>query len=201
MLGKRKIILLILAALPLAVYGGWIYFIKSVERPAYTTHLRDGSFEIRSYPSMIVAEIAKTGERRSAVGQGFGPLASYIFAKKRDGEKIAMTAPVMQSPETENQWVVRFILPSKYALEDLPKPDNPDISLVGQQPSKMAVVRFSGVATDALIAEREAALRSWMAERELTPQSAVTYAYYDDPMTIGFLRRNEVMFRIANGPE
>ena len=30
--------------------------------------------------------------------EGFGPLADYIFAKDRAGEKIAMTAPVTQAP-------------------------------------------------------------------------------------------------------
>ena len=89
-----KILLLLLSpvALGYLVYramkdGGWIYFIKSVERPAYTTLLRDGSFEIRSYPSMIVAEIAKTGERRSAVGQGLDPWPTTYSQKNAMAKK------------------------------------------------------------------------------------------------------------------
>jgi hypothetical protein len=36
-----------------------------------------------------------------------------------------------------------------------------------------------------------------MSARGLTPEGPAVYAYYNDPFTPGFLRRNEVMIDIA----
>jgi hypothetical protein len=56
------------------------------------------------------------------------------------------------------------------------------------------VVRFSGVADDALLARQTARLVDWIAAQGFEQTGAPpTYAYYNDPFTPGFLRRNEVM--------
>ena len=55
-----------------------------------------GDFELRDYPPLVVAEITTAGGRQQGLSSGFGPLARYIFAKERGGERIAMTAPVQQ---------------------------------------------------------------------------------------------------------
>lgn len=200
----------VLVGLALSAYGGWVLYTNNVERPAYSALLTDGKFEVRNYPPLVVAEVTRTGDRRSAVRNGFGPLAAYIFAKERDGDKIAMTAPVTQqkrekiamtAPVTQTRndddaWSVRFIMPSKYALADLPKPENADVKLIDVPKRRVAAIRFSGVANDKLIAEKEMALLEWMKLRGMTPKGAPTYAYYNDPFTPGFLRRNEVMFDV-----
>lgn len=95
----RRIILIgigIIVGLGAVAYGGFLWFTNSVERPKYATVIEDGHFEVRDYPEMIVAEIVRQGDRGMAVRKGFGPLASYIFAKDRPGDAISMTAPVTQ---------------------------------------------------------------------------------------------------------
>ena len=77
--------------------GGWIFLQRSVETPDYHVVRSEGDFEVRDSPPLLAAEVAKRGARREAVSAGFSPLAGYIFAKKRGGEKIAMTAPVTQT--------------------------------------------------------------------------------------------------------
>ena len=198
--------------------AGWFYVTSNVEQPKYRVVLNEGAIELRDYPPLVVAEVTRRGERKDAVRAGFRPLASYIFAKEREGEsiamtapvtqereRIAMTAPVTQSPSNEgtaDAWVVRFVMPAEYSLETLPPPANPDVQLRRLPESRRAAIRFSGVATDALIAEQEGRLRAWLAERGLTPAGAATYAYYNDPFTPGFLRRNEVVFDLADdGPD
>ena len=176
----------VLLSLGLIAYGGWILYTHSVERPAYKTLAKDGRFELREYPELVVAEVTRTGDRRSAVSQGFSPLAGYIFAKQREGDKIAMTAPVTQQSDADNRWTVRFIMPSKYSIDTLPRPKDADVRLV---------------ARDGLVAEKEAELRNWMKARGVEPAGSATYAYYNDPFTIGFLRRNEVMFDIDGMPQ
>lgn len=51
-----------------------------------------------------------------------------------------------------------------------------------------AVIRFSGVATDALVAEKE--LRDWLAKCGTKSSGSATY--YNAPFTPGTMRRNEV---------
>ncbi len=63
----------------------------------------------------------------------------------------------------------------------------------------MAAVRFSGAWQDERMQDNEAALRAWLVERGLVATSPPTYAYYNDPFTPGFLRRNEVLIAVAPG--
>jgi hypothetical protein len=218
-----KILLIIAAALILLGFAGmavFVFVIQNVETPDYSVVEQDGAFELRDYPAMVVAEVTSDGDRREALSAGFGPLARYIFAKERDGERIAMTAPVeqqradalapdariaMTAPVTQSRtgddgWAVRFIMPADYDLEQLPTPANAEVSLKQIPARRSAAVRFSGRTDDALIAEQEARLRAWMAERGLEPAAAPVYAYYNDPFTPGFLRRNEVIVPVQAAP-
>ncbi len=183
-------VLVVAGCAMLATSGG-------VEQPPHDSVVLDGDFELRDYPELTVAEVTTTGERREAVGAGFRPLAGYIFAKERAGDKIAMTAPVTQTQQGGGEWVVRFIMPSEYTLETLPRPAGSTVRLQALPARRMASVKFSGVATDALIATQEARLLDWMRARDLAPAGTPTYAYYNDPFTPGFLRRNEVLVPVA----
>jgi hypothetical protein len=177
--------------------GGWIAVAWTVATPPHTLALRDGPFEIRDYPPLRVAEVVRSGPRREAVRAGFGPLARYIFAREREGAKIAMTAPVTQTPQGEGRWAVQFIMPSSYTLADLPAPAGAEVTLHEWPAARRAVIRFGGVATDATIAEAEARLRGWLDRQGLQAVGAPLYAYYNDPLTPGFLRRNEVLLTLA----
>lgn len=195
----RKVLIYLAASVVivfLAAAGFWIYMTSNVPEPDYQVLAADGAIEHRAYGGLVVAEVSKSGTRYDAVRAGFGPLARYIFARDRDGEKIAMTAPVTQRPEGGKDWAVQFIMPAGYALEELPMPANANVQLVKVPAKERAVIRFSGVATDGLIAEKEAKLMAWLDAKGLTPEGAPTYAYYNDPITPGFLRRNEVMLDI-----
>ncbi|WPZ35164.1 heme-binding protein [Thalassobaculum sp. OXR-137] len=189
-----------LCVLAVALAGGWYWVTHSVEQPAYTVVEADGDIELRDYPAMVVAEAATAGDRQEGVRQGFRALAGYIFAKDRDGERIAMTAPVIQQPAQgkgagDGGWRIRFVMPSQYALDELPRPAGEDVALDRWPPMRLAAIRFSGRAKDADFAEHEARLRDWLAGQGLEAEGAPLFAYYDDPWTPGFLRRNEVLLR------
>lgn len=205
-------VLILLGIIAMAVF---VFVVQNVETPAYAVVAADGAYEIRDYPALVVAEVEPVGDRREALRAGFGPLARYIFAKERGGESIAMTAPVIQqrpigveeriamtapvtqSPGESGRWTVRFIMPAGYRLEDLPAPGRAEVRLTEIPAARRAVVRFSGSTDDAVLATRERALRDWMTERGLVVDGPPIYAYYNDPFTPGFLRRNEVMLGIA----
>lgn len=194
-----KILLIFLGAT--AVLGAglvavWVYVVQNVETPAYELLRAAGPIEIRRYPALTLAEIDRTGPRRAALSGGFRPLARYIFARDREGPQIAMTAPVTQRPEGE-EWAVGFIMPAGSAAEDLPRPTDANVRLTEWPARAMAAIRFSGHAEDAQIAEQEDRLLAWLAAEGITATGAPIYAYYNDPFTPGFLRRNEVLVEIA----
>jgi hypothetical protein len=183
------------AAAALAV-GGWVGATQFVATPDYAVVRTDGDVEVRDYPALVVAEIDRPGSRGQAVRAGFGPLAGYIFARERPGEKIAMTAPVVQTAAAQG-WTIGFIMPKEYALSDLPKPAQDAVTLREVPPRRRLAIRFSGVADDALLARQEARLREWAAANAIALREPPEFAYYNDPFTPGFLRRNEVIFDVA----
>lgn len=66
----------------------------SVEEPKFKLVSKDGKFEVRDYPELVVAEVHVGGDRRGASSAGFRLLAGYIFGGNTRRESIAMTAPV-----------------------------------------------------------------------------------------------------------
>ncbi|PZF78294.1 heme-binding protein [Aestuariivirga litoralis] len=197
---KAKRMILILALLVVAVAAGlvafWYVQTRNVEIARYAVVESDGSIEIRDYPALTVAEVTRTGSRDQAVRAGFGPLARYIFASDRAGDRIAMTAPVTQQQGGE-AWTIQFIMPSGYTLASLPKPAGADVRLSEEPPVRRAAIRFSGWWNDALFAEKNAALQDWLRRKGLATSGPPIFAYYNDPFTPGFLRRNEILYDLA----
>ncbi|MEM6666196.1 MAG: heme-binding protein, partial [Pseudomonadota bacterium] len=171
--------------------GAWAWTMRNIETPAYTVERTDGAFEVRQYPELVLASLATDGSRSEAVRNAFSPLAGYIFARERPGEKIAMTAPVTQRAAGES-WTVSFIMPAGRTLDDLPVPAG-DVTLETVAPRTIAAMRFTGRWTDAAFDEARRALQSWAFAEGLTPVGDVEFAYYNDPFTPPFLRRNEVL--------
>ena len=180
----------------------------AVQQLGYRVVVADGNFEVRDYPSAMAAEAVRKGSRNSSVNSAFRILADYIFAKNRVGPKIAMTAPVTQTPQEAVRassgpaadvggWRVRFLMPHGSTLDSLPVPEG-DIRLVELAPMRVAAVRFTGRWTDANFTAATASLRAWMAEKNLETIGPPTFAYYDPPFKPWFLRRNEVLIPVAH---
>ncbi len=208
MASKWKWIGLSLGALVLA--GGAWSQMSFVEEPKYTAVERSGSFELRDYPPIIVAEVAVKGERYAAINEGFHRIADYIFGNNVAAEKVAMTAPVTQqanekiamtAPVTQqgtgDAWTVQFIMPAQYTLETLPKPKNDDVKLKAFPAERVAAIRFSGVADDKLLRDKTAELQAMMESRKLTANGPLRYAFYNPPWVLGPLRRNEILIPVA----
>jgi effector-binding domain-containing protein len=202
-----KTVIIIAAGLFVLAVAGllvFVYVVQNVEQPDYTLVRQDGDFELRDYPALTVAEVRRTGYRKQALSAGFSPLARYIFAKERPGEKIAMTAPVIQQPAASDsaaagasQWTVGFIMPKDAVSAGLPDPANADVRLTELPPRRVAAVRFSGRTTDERSAEQRKRLEDWIRAQGLSMRSEPIYAYYNDPLTPGPLRRNEILYDVA----
>lgn len=177
-----------------AVYAQY----RNTEEPEFTLVRAEGDFELRDYPSLVVAEVTSSGDRQRASGASFRRLAAYIFAQDRPqgGESIAMTAPVIQQETDQGAWQMRFVMPAKYTLETLP-PAPADIALTEVSARRMAAIRFAGNGSAGDLAAHEASLREWLAGQGIAPVGEAEYAFYDAPMVPGPLRRNEVLIPVA----
>lgn len=169
---------------------------KGYEMPPYRVDAAEGAREIRSYGARIVAEVTVRGDRRASVNTGFRLLAGYIFGANAGGEKIAMTVPVDQADLGDGLWTVRFTMPSAFAAETLPAPDDPRIRLVPLPPARMVVEGFTGIPDGDDMAACAAALAGWARARGLTPDGGPVYSFFDAPWTPGPMRRNEVAFAL-----
>ena len=181
----------------LFVLLAWFMLPKFLEQPKYKVVRKENDIEVRSYDKILMSSVKVYGNQYNALRNGFQPLVRYIGAKERVSEKISMTAPVIQTTndETEN-WTVSFAMPSKYNIDNLPKPTNDDIYFEEIQPSLAAVIRFSGVADTSLLTQKASVLKRWLELNGYTESSSPKFLFYNDPTTPGFLRRNEVMIII-----
>ena len=140
---------------------------SNVEQPKYKLVEADKNIEIRDYGPTIVAEVEASGERAKAISEGFRLIADYIFGNNSSKQNVPMTAPVTQqsggkiamtAPVTQqgsgNTWTVRFIMPAKYTLATLPKPNNLAVKLREIPGKRFAVIRFSGMAGEESVIQR-----------------------------------------------
>ena len=168
----------------------------ATEEPKYTVLKQTEDFELRRYDEQLVAQTWVTGDQDAASRAGFKILADYIFGNNSAANgkirKISMTAPV-SIQQTKDKWRVQFTMPSRYTLQTLPKPNNPNIEIVEVPAQTYGVIKFSGSAGTEKVAAKTKELQSWMQAQNLTITGKPELARYNPPWTLPFLRRNEIM--------
>jgi effector-binding domain-containing protein len=194
--------------------------VAGIETPRYEIVSEHDGYEIRQYAPHIVAEVTMEGDFRTAMNGGFRKLADYIFGnntKTEDGspagsekiemtapviervvrsEKIEMTAPVLEQQTQTGTRVVSFVMPSKYSMDTLPKPNNAEVRLVEVPSKRYAVIRFSGTVSEASAAERKEKLLELLKRDALETIGEPMLAQYNPPWTPPPMRRNEVMVEL-----
>lgn len=185
----------------------------ALENPKYTTLQKDGKFEIRKYEGYIMAEVEIEADHDSALRGGFTILADYIFGNNKKRTHIAMTAPVMEQENSrsekismttpvsakrskENAYIISFVMPSKYSLDNLPEPKSEAIHFREVKAHKVAAIRFSGYLNGKLARRKIEELNEWMQKNDINPRDNFVSAQYNPPWIPGFLRRNEIMVSI-----
>ncbi|MEM7720338.1 MAG: heme-binding protein [Pseudomonadota bacterium] len=169
---------------------------KGYEMPPFIVVSQGEEYELRDYQPHTLATVTLSGSVQQTASRGFRALAGYIFGGNDAGQKIAMTVPVQQTPDGQGH-SVSFMMPGRYALETLPKPEASNITFERTEAERRAVVTFSGYATGTVLRRRAAQLRDHLARDGLTVLSGPHYAYYDDPFTLPWKRRNEVAFKVV----
>ena len=106
-----------------------------------------------------------------------------------------MTAPVMQIGFGFMEDC--FVMPASYRLETLPAPNDNAVKLIALPPQRYAAIRFSGLATDDAIAAEKRVLFDTLAKHGVSTQGEAVLAFYNPPWTLPFLRRNEILVKVA----
>ncbi|MCE9612589.1 MAG: heme-binding protein [Chthoniobacter sp.] len=192
---RPKTSVLIFIVLPIAAAIFWLAGNSraATETPEYRVVRTDGKCEIRDYPALTVATTPMTD---AEMNRSFGQLFRYITGGNAGAEKIAMTAPVLIDTVKDGR-TMSFILPKATVEKGVPKPSGEDVTVGQRAASRFAVLRFEGGRTTANEKAAVEKLQAWLVEQKLTAKGEPLFAYYDPPWTPVFLRRNEVLLRLA----
>ncbi len=165
-------------------------------RYSVITQSHEYNIDIRDYNDALIAKVIAAGDRSEAARQGFRSLAKFIFGGNQDERKIAMTAPVLQTPVGENAWEVLFFMPSEFDTNTLPAPNDEIIDIQILSARKIAAIKFSGRWSEKNMNTHKAKLEDYLKANNIEYQQPAIYAFYNDPFTPWFLRHNEIMFVI-----
>lgn len=188
--------------------------IRSEENPKYEVLTKERNKEIRSYSSYIIAKTSMKDDSDTSRREAFRVLAGYIFGSNEKKQSLAMTAPVTQknvstsetismtapvsTSSSENGWIMTFMMPSKYALKDLPVPKDSRVQFEEVPAKVVGVLRYSGLGRDSTNQSKAEELRAWLAtQQKYRISSPPIRAGYDPPWTLPFLRRLEMMFELS----
>jgi hypothetical protein len=210
--GHRKIsgLLAAGAAITLARWqlGRWF-----TEQPDYEIESRLRGLEVRRYGKRVVAETVVDGtDWDTGRAEGFHRLAGYIFGGNDGARKVPMTAPVetrsgkrfkiaMTAPVTAQSdpsgFTVTFAMPKAFDLASLPTPTDGRVRLREIPSQRVAVLRYRGTYSGRRTERMQRLLLRRVREAGLTPAGAPSFAGYDAPATMPFLRRVEAWVPIV----
>lgn len=189
----------------------WGYFSSRVENTQYSIVEKKDSYEVRLYPSHIVAQTTVKGTYKEALNEGFRIVAGYIFGgntkkesiamtapvveKKTNSESIAMTAPVVANIEGESH-TIAFGMPKSYTLETLPIPTDSRVKIETVPEKKMAVISFSWWRSDSRVQAKKQELLDALKKDNVFVIGEPQYAGYNAPWTPPWMMRNEVLVEV-----
>jgi hypothetical protein len=168
---------------------------NKTEEQKYSLVRKYPGFEIRFYPSAIVATINSDAKTyRDLSGPGFQKLAGYIFGGNEANTKISMTTPV-QMDINDSVSTMSFVMPSAYKKENLPKPNDPGVKIKSTSEEYVAVIRFGGYASDKDLKFYSEKLQSLLKENGITAVGNYRFLGYNSPFQV-IGRRNEIIVAV-----
>ncbi|HII06846.1 MAG TPA: heme-binding protein [Methanotrichaceae archaeon] len=181
----------ILAALRLwTLYGAFVSM--SIKEPTYQViETLENDVEIREYSDQIWAVTLAEDQN-----QGFGRLFSYITGANEDEKKIEMTAPVVTSDE-DGEMSTAFVMPEGFNQEGTPRPLDERVKIELMKGRKMAVIAFSGYATEESRKRHLEILEEALEAHGIETSGDPVLMQYNDPWTPPFMRRNEVGLEVV----
>ena len=200
-----------IAASLVSLWAGYTEFYEgSLGQPEYTVTKQMDDIEFRTYEPFVIATTQLNESGDPGLKTGFRTLAGYIFGGNSPGEKIAMTAPVLQQNDpgeslpmtapvlqTVEEMRMAFVMPAGRSIDDLPIPESTQVSLTNVDWGEAAAIRFSGRGNQEKFQEAEKKLRAELARAGRVASGPALYAQYNSPSAFPPLRRNEVIIPLA----
>ncbi len=154
---------------------------QKTERQNYRLVKTMQEIEIRFYPKAILATLKSPSETYTGNNNtNFRKLADYIFGSNQHSDKISMTSPVHMEKNSDGS-SMSFVMPSKYTMEELPKPNDKNIELHYSDEGYYAVVKFGGYANEKIILNKETELKQKLSEHSITHNNKFVYLGYNAP--------------------
>jgi hypothetical protein len=191
-------ILAVIILITLLLQSFTIMSTNKTEEQKYSLVRKYRDFEIRFYPSATIATINSNAKTyRDLSGPGFQRLAGYIFGGNEANKKISMTSPV-QMDINDSVSTMSFVMPSAYSIENLPKPNDPNVQIKNTADEYVAVIRFGGYASDKDLKFYSEKLQNLLKENRITSFGNYRFLGYNPPFQF-FGRRNEIIVSVEWG--
>ena len=109
-----------------------------------------------------------------------------------------MTAPVISKKSKKNPglYEVSFVMPKKYTLEDLPKPNFSSVKLEKANLGKVICIKFGGWATEERVERYQTDLIKSITAMGLESKGDFLVAQYNSPWAIPPFRKNEILIQL-----
>ena len=184
---KKKIVFTTVGAI-LTLWMGWgLYVIYTTERPPYeVVESLSSDVEIRQYDEQTWISTMYDSDDAA-----FPVLASYIFGSNKEGEQVAMTAPVITDQN------MSFILPKGISVNNAPTPNGQAIDFNTVPARKLATLAFSWWTPQSRVEKKTNELLDMLRESGIETKGRPFLMRYNDPWTPPFLRRNEVAIEVV----
>lgn len=192
-----KVLLIIFAILfvLLALVQLYSYNSRSnIESYPYKVVKKYDQFEVRDYEARLFTSVQlPTSDYKTSSRRGFSKLGGYIFGANEKNESIAMTSPVAMN--MGDSTTVMFMVPKGYKKEDLPRPNESDVTFVEEPARTVAAITFGGWANDEKIAKYKRQLIAALEKEGIAYKDNYYLMGYNPPYDfIG--RKNEVMVEL-----
>ncbi|MBC7384539.1 MAG: heme-binding protein [Cryobacterium sp.] len=173
-----------------------LFGIRTAKGAEYLSEFKEGAFEIRLYSAHAVAEVTISGERDTAVSEGFRALFQYISGRNESGTEFQMTSPVSQV-KVDGGWQSSFFLPTSVDLAHLPHSSDPRVRVFAVPSRRCAFLTFSGKSGPIEFAYQSRRLQNWIRNHGWTPEAAPTLDLYDPPFTLPYFKKNAVQIELG----
>lgn len=188
---------------------GQVFGKIDVETAKFVVVKRFDFFEVRQYKPAIAVETKCSDIDGKDNKEAFQRLANYIGVMKtksenETGEKISMTAPVMNVCTVDNGGAMMFILPGTFDKNNSPKPTDEKVHLVEIPEQYKVSTQFNGVCSEKdakqvafelvekIKAESCISIPEKIQEKIDAGEQFYEIARYNPPWTIPSKRTNEV---------
>ena len=149
------------------------------------------SVQIREYDPVIYASVTSTENNNNL----FRILAGYIFGGNDNNQKIAMTAPVHMQETKEQSFTMKFVMPSKYSIDELSTPNDSRIKMEKVDKKKYAAISYSGYNNQSKFIIHFNKLVKILDKNKISYFGKPIYLGYDAPYKF-WGRKNEVLIEL-----